>query len=167
MSIVFTYKRVRFIFLIYLLLIINFVILKFTGNWLGVISRVQAIILQRNMGYWNISLNPLRTINAIFDSFQYGGMAHELFYFFGNIVAFFPMGFLIPFLRKKSSLFNTMLSCLLIILVIEFTQFITCLGSADIADVILNMTGCLIGYMGNRIYYKLERTFLENRSFDN
>ncbi|WP_018886603.1 VanZ family protein [Paenibacillus massiliensis] len=164
---IFTHKRSKVIFSIYLLFIINFVIIKFTGNIEHVVARIQANIFQKSIGYWKINLNPVVTLKSSFHSFQNSGItSYEVLYFIGNVLIFLPMGFLIPFLLKKQSLFKTMFCCLLLIVGIELTQFITYLGSADMADVFLNMIGCLFGYIGNKIYCSVEDVFI-NRSHGN
>ncbi|KAB2459867.1 hypothetical protein F8160_26150 [Bacillus sp. CH126_4D] len=54
-----------------------------------------------------------------------------------------------------------MLVCLIIIITIEITQYITYLGSADIDDVILNQISCMIGYIFYLIYIKIKNSQLK------
>lgn len=140
-------KIVKYIFLIYMVAIIDIVLFKFFGDYRQVVNRVQGIIEQRNEGNWNYELTPFVTIAPAIKRYILGGIVvPALFNFIGNIVIFIPMGFLITFLLKRNSFFKTMGLCLLIIILIEITQFIACLGVGDINDVIINMFGCLIGF---------------------
>lgn len=61
----------------------------------------------------------------------------------GNIIAFVPIGILIPLLRRNLCLGSTFLFGLLLSLGIELTQYFTGLGSCDIDDIILNVFGAM------------------------
>lgn len=67
---------------------------------------------------------------------------------FGNIAAFIPMGFLLPLvftrLNKFFGIFTVVLSATVSI---EVLQYITGTGTTDIDDVILNVTGGIVGYL--------------------
>ena len=62
-----------------------------------------------------------------------------------NIFLFIPLGFLIPFLSKKSFLQTLLIGCCLSI-TIEAWQYIFALGLCETDDVIHNTLGCIIGY---------------------
>ncbi len=66
----------------------------------------------------------------------------------GNLLLFIPAGWLLPRIFKKMRRFfpflTTSLGC---VLFIETVQLFSLLGSFDIDDVILNMTGILIGFI--------------------
>jgi len=67
-----------------------------------------------------------------------------------NIIAFIPWGFLLPYLYKRYYNFVSFLFLSFTFVVfIELFQFITMLGYFDIDDILLNLTGCLIGYFIN------------------
>lgn len=106
-------------------------------------------------GHINRDLNliPFLTISHFFI------LPHNLKNFviniFGNIAAFIPMGFLLPFILKKSSeLIKTIFIILFATFAIETLQFITGVGASDIDDVILNFLGGNIGYF---IYYCVKK----------
>ena len=61
----------------------------------------------------------------------------------GNIVAFMPIGILIPLVTRSLSLGRTFLVGLALSAGIELTQFFTGLGSCDIDDIILNVLGAM------------------------
>ncbi len=67
----------------------------------------------------------------------------------GNIVAFVPLGILIPLLvRPRLSLGIVVLLCsLLLSLSYEVTQLLTGIGIFDVDDLLLNTAGGVIGYM--------------------
>lgn len=65
----------------------------------------------------------------------------------GNIVAFAPMGFLLPLMIKKCrKALNIFIVSIFASLIIEILQFLFHLGSTDVDDVILNVSGALLGY---------------------
>ena len=73
----------------------------------------------------------------------------------GNILAFMPMGFLLPLIWKKLSGFlHVLVSAAAVSILIEAFQYISGAGSADIDDVILNTVG---GFLGYGLYYCLKK----------
>lgn len=151
----------KVIFFLYILLIINFVILKFFGDINAVKSNIQLNYENVQMGGSNLNLVPFRTL------FSYGSDLYiEVFFIniVGNIIPFIPLGFLIPIVfPTRQSFIKTMITCLGIIVSIEVIQFITYLGSMDIDDVILNQISCVIGYVFYRIYNKIFANKLVDR----
>lgn len=67
--------------------------------------------------------------------------------FFGNIVFFMPYGFLVPFYLKKSHPVIHLLVGIITPFLIESYQYFFKCGHADIDDLILNISGFLIGYL--------------------
>lgn len=66
----------------------------------------------------------------------------------GNVVAFMPMGFLLPLVSKKfSGFFRAVLLTAGFSLLIETAQYILGVGAADIDDLILNTAGGLLGFL--------------------
>lgn len=76
----------------------------------------------------------------------------------GNLCLFIPIGFLFPFASKKVSLKRFIIFVLSLILVIEAVQFYVG-RSADIDDVILNLSGALCGYLGYCIVKRISERF--------
>lgn len=77
---------------------------------------------------------------------------------FGNIVIFIPLGIFLPLIFKKLNKFLLFFITVTIIpIVIEFIQFFTKLGTADIDDVILNILGSLIGYSIFKLFFGGEK----------
>lgn len=89
--------------------------------------------------------NYLNVISHYPNSPEYNKCIIELV---GNIVMFIPAGWLLPKLfpaMRKFFLF--LLSCLLVITFVEALQLLTLLGQFDVDDIILNLSGMLIGYI--------------------
>ncbi|MCZ1265399.1 VanZ family protein [Paenibacillus taichungensis] len=137
------------IFVLYLLCLINFVTIKFFGSFQAVQKRIDDVLLQRELyDIWNISLVPFQSIKASIYSFiRDPSFGVVTLFLIGNILIFVPLGFLLPLLLKKPSYIRTILVSLIIIVSIETIQFVTCLGIADVDDVLLNMLGSSIGYV--------------------
>lgn len=136
---------------IYILLLLCFVVIKFYGNIDELIDRINTIKLNRKEGFWNINLTTLSVlkrylITAKNDIIHGNLISYATLNILGNIVPFIPFGFLIPFNFKKiDNFFKFFLISSLFIVSIEFFQFITLLGYADIQDYILNIIGCSFG----------------------
>ena len=65
-----------------------------------------------------------------------------------------PVGFMLPFLFKKmKKLHVCLIFCLLMLIVIEILQLITMRGSFDVDDLILNMTGAVIGFVVQKMIF--------------
>lgn len=80
----------------------------------------------------------------------------------GNIIAFMPMGFLLPLVLERMKKWSkVMLTALFATLTIEIVQYALGVGVTDIDDVILNMLGAGAGYLLSRIllgvYFKLQK----------
>ena len=67
--------------------------------------------------------------------------------FIGNLVAFVPLGWLLPWLRPgRTSLRTTIVTAALLSASIEVAQYVSGRRVADVDDVILNASGAAIGY---------------------
>lgn len=71
----------------------------------------------------------------------------------GNLVAFIPFGVLIPLNLKISSrvFLKSTLIFIVSITILEILQMLSLLGSFDIADIVVNTIGFLIGYASWKI----------------
>lgn len=101
--------------------------------------------------YINNSVNiiPFHTITSYISKFNsLYDTKTIILNLFGNIIALMPMALFLPLLFKKQQKIKSFLiTIILIVLGIEFTQFITLSGSCDIDDLILNVFGALIMYI--------------------
>ena len=106
----------------------------------------------------SINLKPFRTIrNYWYVAFRTSDrelLSHIIINLAGNVIMFIPLGFFLPLNWPGSRrLWKLMLSATGIIVCIELLQMVTMLGSLDVDDLILNLIGCLIGYL----FWKLLR----------
>lgn len=102
------------------------------------------------------NLIPLKTI------LEYAFLSHNLkatlINIVGNILAFAPMGFLVPIVFPK---YNNFKRISIIILIatssIEIIQFIVGVGTCDIDDIILNWVGGIIGFKTYRLFLRSKK----------
>lgn len=83
------------------------------------------------------------------------GIRSVLLNLVGNVIGFMPLGFLLPlaFPRVRGIVFMTLIS-FTTTLVIETCQLVSCTGSFDVDDLLLNTIGGILGYL---IYILLEK----------
>ncbi len=100
----------------------------------------------------NINLTPLQTIRNYWDVVFYrtndAYFAHCFINLAGNVLLFIPAGWLLPKIFPfQRNLFRFFASCTGLILLVETLQLFTLLGSFDIDDVILNLSGMTVGFI--------------------
>ncbi len=67
---------------------------------------------------------------------------------FGNVLAFLPLGFFLPYVRRKEyTLLQMMLAGALCSYTIELIQLVTRTGSFDVDDILLNTCGAVLGWL--------------------
>lgn len=137
---------------VYIALLFVFVVVKFKGSFYELSDRVNTYSMQGSINY---NLIPFRSMSAQIERItQWWALKNLL----GNIIPFIPFGFLLPVTYKKfSSAISVFVIGLASILVIESFQFFTKLGSFDVDDIILNMTGIVCGYV---IFLVTNRLFI-------
>lgn len=145
----------KILFSIYILLVLNFIVIKFNGDIRDVINTIQLNIWRRDQGGLNANLVPFRTIETYISDLSFSVAFMNIL---GNIIPFIPMGFLIPMaFPSHRNIIKTMISCFLLILSVEILQLILFLGSFDIDDVILNLLSCFIGFILFKAYKNIFR----------
>ena len=148
-------KNWRILFSIYILLVLNFIVIKFNGDLQDVINTIQSNMERRNQGESGANLVPFRTIEAYISDLSFGISFRNIL---GNIIPFIPMEFLIPMAFPfQRNIIKTMISCFLLILSVEILQLILFLGSFDIDDIILNQLSCFIGFILFKAYKNIFR----------
>ncbi len=136
-------------------LLFIFVVVKFKGSFYELSDRINSYSMQDSTNY---NLIPFRSMSTQIEHItQWWALKNLL----GNIIPFIPFGFLLPITYKKfSSMISVFFTGLASILLIEIFQFFTKLGSFDVDDIILNMTGIVCGYLMflviNRIFVRGE-----------
>ena len=145
-------KRIRLIFIIYLLVILRVIIFKYPFSQLMEIVRTweKHVILE---GLNTANFIPFKTIRMYID---YSYKLNSFENLVGNIVVFIPFGFLFPYVYRSGRNFLVMLfNALLLVLGIEIFQLFSAFGAFDVDDILLNCTGAVIGYLG----YLLRESF--------
>lgn len=144
-------KKILIIYLIfYLLAMICFTFANFRDNVL-----IDKGIMDR--GY---NLIPFSSINQMLNSPL--GLKIGLYNIIGNFLMLTPLAVLLPLIDDRfKKVRNYFVTIILLSLIIELTQFITRIGSLDIDDFILNVSGSFILYLIiiktklNKYLYKL------------
>ena len=145
-------KTLKILWWVYIALLFVFVVVKFKGSFYELSDRVNTYSMQGSINY---NLIPFRSMSAQIERItQWWALKNLL----GNIIPFIPFGFLLPITYKKfSSAISIFVIGLASILLIESFQFFTKLGSFDVDDIILNMTGIVCGYV---IFLVTNRLFI-------
>ena len=127
----------------YLLLLIQGIIFKYPEGMVQEILNTWSLdALIRHIQMAN--LIPFRTISSSLFNTQLSVEIPTLIY---NMIAFMPLGFLLPCLIVRArKLKAVLLAGLVVSLILELVQTITRLGTPDIDDIILNVTGAAVGY---------------------
>lgn len=88
------------------------------------------------------------------------GMKAFLLNVVGNVLAFWPCGFFLPVVSRRSRRwYNAILLCFGLSFGIEVTQLFLKVGSFDVDDLLLNTAGGILGFICNRIVqrYRIRR----------
>lgn len=132
-----------FVFICYVVALFLFVVMKI--NYEAITITRECIKMNRASGFWNINLIPFKTLRGYRNPDSSLGFDN----FFGNIIAFLPMGFLLGFILNKSRkrFLKSIIISFLIILAFELIQFFACIGYCDVDDIILNVLSSSLGYL--------------------
>lgn len=133
-------------FWLYLVWLAAFVVVKFDGHPADLLDRMErfAAIRAKEPGF-NLNLQPFESIRMQLRHRDEGWALKNLV---GNALAFVPFGCLLPqAYGRLRRLWKVGLVSLASICAIEVFQYVTLLGACDIDDLILNMLGCLGGYL--------------------
>lgn len=103
---------------------------------------------RQNFVIFDYNLTPFKTIWMYISMYEHFNFSTWFSNLFGNVIAFMPLGFLIPLLFKKSMngkfiIFLSFLSSLMV----ESIQLYFQVGGFDVDDIILNTLGGLLGYL--------------------
>ena len=142
-----SYAFPRFIFLVYCAVMLW---LLFDRQRSPVGDLTYSAVLQQNL-----NLTPLHTIRNYIWVIRHrtdpAMVRHCIINLLGNVFLFIPAGFLMPrIFPRQRNLFVFLLTAALCILLVETAQLFSLLGSFDIDDLILNLSGMLLGFS---IYY--------------
>ncbi|MFI3214047.1 MAG: VanZ family protein [Eubacteriales bacterium] len=137
-------RVVKILFFLYLLVLIKVIIFKYPFSYLEEIMDTweKGVVLE---GLKQANFTPLKTIKMYI---RYYDRLNSFENLFGNVIAFVPLGILLPLVHEKSKNFFVLLcNTFLLILGIELFQLYSAFGAFDVDDIILNMAGAIIGYV--------------------
>lgn len=104
------------------------------------------------------NLTPLKTIGGYIEFSKSLAESVLLINLAGNIVAFMPLGFLLPLAFYRTNRWTAIVRITLFTsITAEICQFIFNVGSLDIDDVLLNTLGGVMGYLVYRYFSFLRR----------
>lgn len=131
-----THRVVLTLFFLYALVMLSLLFLRTprgSGGW-------NLTPFETIRGYFLILRNPAPWAEALR---RYAWMN-----FFGNMVLFMPLGLLLPLLWSRQRFFPLfLLTVIASIIIVEAAQYLTALGSLDVDDLILNVTGAALGFL--------------------
>lgn len=134
----------RFLFVVYAALMLWLLFGRSPG-WIDGLGYREILKLNINLHPFYTIDNYVNVITKYPNSPYYTQCVIELA---GNILMFIPAGWLLPRLfQPMRKFFPFLLTCLLSILFVEALQLFTLLGHFDVDDIILNLTGMLLGYI--------------------
>lgn len=123
--------------------------------YLAALAYVLFFMEVRDATYHNVNWVPFRTIRMLYTyyyKYHYFSSWYWISNLYGNICLLAPFGLLLPLVRhRRMSFLSIFLLAALFSVAIEGAQFLTGVGEADIDDVILNLTGAMLGYVLYRI----------------
>lgn len=147
-------KYVRLVFFLYLLIVIKIIIFKYPLWQLREIASTweKGVILE---GLDTANFTLFKTIRMYID---YSYMLNSFENLVGNVVAFIPFGFLLPYVLKRAGNFFVMLlNAFLFVLGIEVFQLFSAFGAFDVDDILLNCFGAVLGYMAYLAYETIKK----------
>jgi len=144
----------KFIFFIYLLIVIKLIIFKYPYEQLRQIASTweKDVILE---GLDTANFTLFKTIRMYID---YSYKLNSFENLVGNIVVFVPFGFLFPYVMKRGRNFFIMLfNAFIFVTGIEVFQLFSAFGAFDVDDILLNCFGAVIGYFLYLIFDRVRK----------
>ena len=95
-----------------------------------------------------VNLEPFHTIRSYVRFYHNTGSPVSIMNLLGNVVIMVPLGMLLPVLFRTMRHFWACLPlCALTAVGVEWLQWVTATGAADVDDSILNFLGAALGYL--------------------
>ncbi|WP_338788084.1 VanZ family protein [Metabacillus sp. FJAT-53654] len=106
-------------------------------------------------GLLTYNIRPFQTILGYFSNFDGLSITDQ---FVGNVLAFVPFGFLLPFFIPRLGFFIRMVGCTIAFsFSVEIAQLIFRVGAFDVDDLLLNTFGGGIGFLLSKVFNKKNR----------
>lgn len=149
-------KRWKFVFLVYILILIKLIIFKYPWERLMEIagSWEKGVILE-GLSTANFTLGKsIRMYIKYFNKFPFwNGFANLV----GNILVFIPYGFVLPKAYPRCGKWWRIFYCAVgFVMCVELFQLFSAFGAFDVDDILLNVSGAMIGYSLFWILRKIE-----------
>lgn len=138
-----TGRILKAVFFLYILVLLRVIVFKYPLERLEAITRSwsKSVVLE---GLGTANFTFFKTIKMYI---RYWGRLNSFENLFGNVIAFIPFGFLLPFVQKESRRWWVMfLDSFVLVACIELFQLFTAFGAFDVDDILLNCAGAMIGY---------------------
>ena len=114
-----------------------------------------------------VNLEPLHTIRAYLRFYQRTGSWISVLNLLGNVLIFVPLGVLLPVLLRPLRRWWLFLPLAALLAVgVEYVQYLTATGAADVDDSILNFAGAAAAFLLTRLCQLLHGVW-RNRRGDN
>ena len=144
-------KRLKFFFFAYCAFMVWLLFFRSRG-WIDGLTYEQQL-------RQNINLHPFLTIGNYWKALNNRNneytLMHSIINLGGNIFLFIPIGILLPRIYPKLRIyFRFFCACFGIMFLVEVLQLFTLLGSFDVDDLILNLFGMTIGFIGYHLFKK-------------
>lgn len=150
----------KLFFAVYILLVIKVIIFKYPMEQLRAIADTwqRSVILE---GLGTANFMPFRTIKMYID---YAYKLNSVENLAGNVLAFVPLGFLLPLVSDDFRQFSVvMINAFTFVLGIEVFQLFSAFGAFDVDDIMLNCLGAAVGYGCYRAAYALRRIYFRQQ----
>lgn len=150
---------IRVIFLIYLIILIKVIVFKYPLSQMKeIVNNWEKDVIWEGLGTANFTL--FKTIKMYI---KYSYKLNSFENLIGNIVAFVPFGFMLPYVMKWGKYFWVMfLNAFIFVLGIELFQLFSAFGAFDVDDILLNCMGAVWGWLFYFIFDKVKR-YLKRR----
>ena len=142
----------KILFLIYLVFLIKCIVFKIPLSEMDDIihSWRRDVVLE---GLSSANFIPFKTIKMYIQYYDLPGL-RSFANLFGNILAFVPLGMMLPLLFRSSEKPGIFIGqVLLFVLGIELFQLFSAFGAFDVDDIILNCMGAFTGYVIYQLFF--------------
>lgn len=124
-------------------------------------------MLNRNLpsSAYRYNLRPFKEIKRCFYCLKHNNTRYFILNFCMNIVAFVPFGTVLPIIQEKSrKWYRLLFQSVVVIFCIEILQLISKVGIFDVDDMLLNVSGSMIGYTIFAVFRGIWKRFWNYRN---
>lgn len=144
------------VFICYIILLFRILLFSRIDTLLEILNGERALVRSINLIPFHTIVEYVSGQTENLRRFAYGNVI-------GNIIAFVPLGFYLPTLKKEKGFVRNLLLVSAVSLFVEIIQGIFAIGAADIDDLILNTIGGCIGILS---YKFLTLILMDSKKID-